>query len=350
MIRALAFVLLASAVLVVSAVAAAATNDTPPGVPTVTVPGVSTPIVTTPAITTPVVKVPSVPVTPPRTPVVPPARTLPKPPSVETRQNTVTTMPEVPAPTFGAATGSSSSSGSSSPAAAVGTAPAAHRAGSRAQTTLAVSRFHLALPATVHMTVWQEAPRCRFFGRYTFTAARGTNALQLPHRIADHPLVVGRYRLVGLAHARNVVDERVRVERANGRLRVRKIYAAGGCSPGSEEAILSSPSLLTRPSQRVRGGSAPPSPIHGASRSASAPTAHPAQPSPKVFPQLSASVRHTLIFVLLAIAIALLTVSSLPESTLRSGPAAAALAHHRGALTSAGLAMIVAAGLALLLT
>jgi hypothetical protein len=214
-----------------------------------------------------------------------------------------------------------------------------------------VSRFHLARPATVRVTVWQEAPQCRFFGRFRFAAARGTNELRLPRRIAKHAFVVGRYRLVGLVHGRNVFDESVRVERANGRLRVRKIHAADGCVPSSEEAILSTAALLPVPSldDGDGSGSASRSGTRGASRSASAPTAQAGPQPSKALPRLSASVQHTLVFVLLALAIALLTISSLPESTVRSGPAAAALARHRAALTSAGLAMIVAAALALLL-
>ena len=251
---------------------------------------------------------------------------------------------------FSSPTGSSSSS-RWSPASA-GAAPAAHRASGRSTTFLPVSRFQLARPATVHVTVWQEAPRCRFFGRFRLTAGRGTNELRLPRRIATHPFVVGRYRLVGLVHGRNVFDQRVRVERANGRLRVRKIHAADGCIPLTEEAILSTAALLPVPSlgHGRSGGSAPTSGTRGASKTASAPTAQSGPQGSEVLPQLSASVRHTLIFVLLALAIALLTISSLPESTVRSGPAAGALARHRAALTSAGLAMIVAAALALLLT
>lgn len=368
MSRALALAALAVAALFVSAAALAAATDTPPGLPTVTVPSVSTPVVTTPvattpaittaAITTPVVTVPAATVTPPPITGAPPVNALPKPPPATTGQRAVTITTEPPpAATVKSATGSSSWSGSrsswsgSSSPTALGAAPAAHRARSRSKASLAVSRFHLSRPATVHVTVWQEAPQCRLFGRFTFQAGRGTNALRLPRRIAQHALVVGRYRLVGLVHARNVIDERVRVVRANGRLRVRKIDAAGGCIPSSEEAILAVPALLRRPGadQRDGGGSSTPaSGTRGTSRSASAPAAQ-SGPHSKVLPQLSASVRHTLIFVLLAIAIALLAVSALPESTVRSHPAAA-LAQHRAALTSAGLAMIVAAALALLLT
>jgi hypothetical protein len=234
----------------------------------------------------------------------------------------------------------------------VGAAPAAHRASSRSKTSVAVARFHLARPATVRVTVWQEAPQCRLFGRFRFTAARGTNAFRLPLQIAKRALVVGRYRLVGLVHGRNVIDERVRVERANGRLRVRKIHAADGCIPASEAAILSAAAGLPVPTLDGGNGSGSVSRsgTRGAQKSASAPATQSGPRSAKALPRLSASVRHTLTFVLLALAIALLTVSSLPGSTARGGPAAAALARHRAALTSAGLAMIVAAALALVLT
>jgi hypothetical protein len=359
--RALALAALAvAAVLFASAAALAATSGTPPGLPTVTIPTVSAPAVTipsvsTPAVTTPVVTVPPVTVVPPPTTTAPPGHTLPKPPPVETRPHTVTSTPAPPAATVDSATGRGFSSGStfssgSSPT-AIGTAPAAHRASRRSKTSLAVSRFHLARPATVRVTVWEEAPQCRFFGRFTFAAARGTNALRLPRRIAKHALVVGRYRLVGLVHARKVIDERVRVERAKGRLLVRKIHASDGCIPLSEESILST-ALVPRPGvDRGRGGgSTTAAGTRGTFRPPSAPTSASGPQSSKVLPQLSASVRHTLTFVLLALAIALLAVSSLPESTVRSGSAAAALAQHRAALTSAGLAMIVAAALALVLT
>lgn len=361
MSRALAFAALAVAVVLFgSAAALAATSGTPPGLPTVTIPTVSTPTVTipsvsTPPITTPVVTVPPVTVAPPPTTTAPPGHTFPKPPPVETRPHTVTTPPTPPVATVDAATGGSFSSGStfssgSSPT-AIGAAPAVPRASRRSKTSLAVSRFHLAQPATVRVTVWQEAPECRFFGRFTFAAARGTNALRLPRKIAKHPLVVGRYRLVGLVHARKVIDERVRVERAKGRLLVRKIHAADGCIPFPEEAILST-ALVPRPGvdQAGGGGSASASGSRGTFRPPSAPTAQSGPQSSRVLPQLSASVRHTLVFVLLALAIALLAVSSLPASTVRSGSAAAALARHRAALTSAGLAMIVAAALAFVLT
>jgi hypothetical protein len=94
-------------------------------------------------------------------------------------------------------------------------------------------------------------------------------------------------------------------------------------------------------------GSASAAGSRGATKSA---TAQSGPRSPQALPRLSASVRHTLIFVLLGLAITLLAASSLPGSTVSGGPAAAALARHRAALTSAGLAMIVAAALALVLT
>jgi hypothetical protein len=346
--RALALAAPAVAVLFMSASAPAATSDTPPGLPTVTIPTVSTPIVTTPAITTPIVTVPPVTVAPPPATTPPPVRTLPKPPA-ETPPPTLAATPTPPAATVDSPTGGSPSSGSSP--AFLGAAPAAHRASSRSKTSLPVSRFHLARPATVRVTVWQEAPHCRLFGRFRFTAARGTNAFRLPLQIAKHTLVVGRYRLVGVVHGRNVVDERVRVERANGRLRVRKIHGADGCTPSSEEAILSAAALLPVASlDRGDGSGSPPaSGIRGASTSKGAPTPQSGPQSSKALPQLSASVKHTLVFVLLALAIALLTLSSLPESTVRGGHGATALAQHRAALTSAGLAMIAAAALALVL-
>ena len=198
--------------------------------------------------------------------------------------------------------------------------------------------------------MWQEAPRCRLFGRFALRGAPGPNALRLPRRIGGHRLVAGTYRLIGRVARRDVLDLRVRVQRVNGRLHVRKTHVAGGCIAGTEAlSVFATPALLAG-----NGGNGF---VRSATPSASRPTSGTRGASrtsgqafrPPGLSRLPAAVRHTLLFVLLALAIALLTASSIPESALRGTPAAVALARHRAALTSAGLAMLLAAALAALL-
>jgi hypothetical protein len=296
-------------------------------------------------------------VAPPTTTAPPPVPTgtLPKPSTrpVETRPHTVTAAPQQPHATAGFATGSSSSSSTGSSPAYGQATPTTERM-HRRSTSLPVTRFHLARPATVRVTVWQESPQCRLFGRFRVAGSHGRNALRLPRRIGKHELVVGRYRLVGVARGRSVIDERIRVERAKGRLRVRKTRVVDECLPSAGATILSGTGLLSlaRPGSDDgnRSSSAPTSGVRGATKSASRQAAPAGARSVPGLPRLAASVQRTLLFVLLALAIALLGVSSLPASAGRGTAAAAALATHRAALTSAGLAMIVAAALALLLT
>ena len=58
--------------------------------------------------------------------------------------------------------------------------------------------------------------------------------------------------------------------------------------------------------------------------------------------------RETLLYVLLALAVVLLAGAALPNSSSSRGPVAE-LARHRATLTSAGLALVAAAALALFL-
>jgi len=343
-------------VVVVLVPAASALTVPPVTVASVTVPTVTVPAVTTPPVSTPVATVPSVNVpgrtvpgttvpsaTVPRAPVAPGPVPAPAPPSRPQPS------PQVPAPTVPTRSSPATDVYSYPASSSEPRSGAARSTGTRASRTVRATAFHLARPATVRVTVWQEAPRCRLFGRFRVAGARGANTLRLPKRLAHHRLVVGTYGLVGLARGREVIDEQVRVERTkSGRLRVRKAeLLADVCLAAPESLSAAAVFPLGSAGPGARSGPASTSGIRGATKS-SGPRREAAGPgsTKAAGPELSPAVKHTLLFVLLALAIALLAVSSLPESVVRHGATGAALARHRAALTSAGLAMIVAAALA----
>lgn len=343
-------------------------------VPTVTVPPVTTPVVTTPRVTTPPVTTPPV-TTPPvatspvTTPTVStPAATapLPKPPARGPSAPSTGTTP-VPAPSA-APDASSAQPGSADyqPATGRPSAPlgsyAATGAASRRATRRGTSsrptviRFRLAKPAHVHVTVWQEAPRCRRIGRYTYVGGRGRNVLRLPRRVGKTQLTTGTYRLVGVAVHREILDVRVRVVRKGRTLQVRHDRLEDACMQTVEATGLlgtavfgGNAGVFSAGSETggVQGANATRSRGSGGAVSAGRPNALPF--SPKTLLGAKSATARTLLFVLLGLAVALLAAGSVPASGAGATPVAA-IARHRAAVTSAGFAMIVAAVLAALLT
>jgi hypothetical protein len=180
----------------------------------------------------------------------------------------------------------------------------------------------------------------------------GGNALHLPRRIGRHAVVVGIYRLVGVAAKRTVLDLRVRVVRAHGRLRVRHSSLGSICLPSPDSTIFAATGsgLPTLPGSSQLPASSAAGPVHQVraahgSRAAAQPPAAATHRQPKLAARVEQAVRHTLLFVLLALAIALLAGGALPGTAVAGGPAAV-VARHRPALTSAGLALVAAAALA----
>lgn len=332
------------------------TVTTPPlPVPPVTVPPLTTPVATTPAVTTPGTTEP---------PVTTPTATTPPPPSLPavtaakapTRQPSpaVATTPggsrAAPASTVGSAPTPRPQGGTGIPAWSGRTRAAARRLAPQP----AVKRFTLASSESVHVTVWQESPRCRLFGHYRFAGSQGANVLHLPRRVDGRRVTQGTYRLVGLAAHREVLDVHIRVVRRRGGLRVRRVGLADACDRTVAAAELTAAAggiglqaLRPSASRSAETGTSPPGTM-------AAPSPPEASRGPAGAPRLAlvprAATARTLLFVLLGLAIALLATASLPASATGAGATRSGVARHRAAVASAGFATLVAAILAELLT
>jgi hypothetical protein len=212
-----------------------------------------------------------------------------------------------------------------------------------------VTRFVLQRPAVVRVNVWEQSPTCLFLGRYTFRGDRGANVLVLRKRVGGHRLVIGgTYHLVGAARGANVLDVRVRLARVHDAVRIRRSGLRSVCAAveGLAFNVLGgfNPSA-TAPTSIQKPPSQPIVPGHGSAAPSAAgpPPAAGAEPRG---PLPASPTSRAVLFVLLALAVALLAGAAVP------GPAAAggAVARHRAVLTSAGITLMVAAALVILLT
>ena len=210
----------------------AAHADAPDGDrPPVTVPPVTTPVVTTPAVTTPTVPLPPQAPPAPRVPnVTPPA--LPPPPSL-------------PQSGLRDLRGSAESTGESNQGGRAETSREqasrlrlardwiAHRGADGERRTTLV--FILRRPALVEFVVLQVAPDCRRVGRFRVRGHRGVNRVRVPTRVGREPLAPGTYRVVARAVPAGRTVGRARlvvVDRAS-RGEIRAARRADSCAQGS---------------------------------------------------------------------------------------------------------------------
>ena len=200
-------------------------------------------------------------------------------------------------------------------------------------------RFRLVRAGVVRVSAWQLAPRCSFVGHYRVGFVRGPNALRLPRRIGLHRLDAGTYRFVGVSRGIQVLNVRVRLFRANKRLRIAHDDLADVCP------------ALTTLSATVPPTAGAPSPAAPDHRRAAAPSARPsASPFlppliPGLNPANASPLVQAIVFGLLGCAIALLAAASLPARVADAATGGIAIARHRAAITLTGFGMILAAAL-----
>jgi hypothetical protein len=213
-----------------------------------------------------------------------------------------------------------------------------------------LARVRLSRRAFVRISVWEQAPACRFVGRYRVRAQKGSNVLRLRRHIGSKQLRAGTYEFVGLALGRTVLSVRIRFAARDNRLLAvhrTKLHAAcsstGGGVTGVELAA-------TSPTGSSGGGTAQrqraaKSSTGGGTRSASGPQGAPFRPpTQSTTPPGLASARSAVpLFVLLSLAIALLAAATVPERV----PAGAAVSRHRPFVAVGGLALLLAAAILL---
>jgi len=93
----------------------------------------------------------------------------------------------------------------------------------------------------VQVVVWQQAPRCRLFGRYLVRAVSGTNVLRLPRRIGDQPVPEGTYRFIATSGGSAVLDVRIRVVQTKVALRIRHDDLADRCATRTAATVAIAP-------------------------------------------------------------------------------------------------------------
>lgn len=350
-----------------AAAAAALAVDLPP-TPTVTTPTVSTPVVTVPSVTVPPVTVtapaPRVPSPIPTVPVstTAPVTTTPAPAPPPVHVPTTTAAAGTTVSPSGAAqpssgTASSRSSGSAAYSATpLDTAPStsatqSSSAAARAVRRPVVAHFRVSRRAVVHVAVWQQAPRCRFIGRYTQSAANGANVLRIRRRVDGHRLGPGSYRFVARALGRKLVDVRVRFVRTRrSLLAVRRTGVEDVCTSQAfatfNTALVSAVPALggNGAAATGNGGRASGTTHSSGTKSASGPTA-PYRPPALAPPSsvLTSGTSRALLLALLVVAAGLLGLGSLPERA----PVGGAIARHRAAVGAGGLALLLAAAIVL---
>ena len=352
-------------------------------VPTVTVPTVSVPApkptVPTPTASTPTVSTPVSTPTATVAAVTTPAGTVPvaTPSAPSPSRPTPKIAPVAPGqpvrPAAAATPSSPSSSGGATrtvrrmetPQRAVPTASRA-RATTKRQVRVSavrvgrplVLRFRVRARSTVVYSLIQVSPVCRHVATFRRVAHRGANTLRIGPRVARHRLARGTYRIVGRARGRLVLSRRFVV--ANRILPARAALEAAArtvCKPA--------PALAPLSSRAVTGVA-----VAVAAKSAAAPAEAPSPAAPKtrahrpLGPFTPHVLGHTFtkrlehaspwmrvaLLGTLGFAIALLALAAMPLEALPDGRLAAFVAHRRLDLALAGLVLVAAVAVAVIVT
>jgi hypothetical protein len=203
----------------------------------------------------------------------------------------------------------------------------------------------------VHVSVWQQAPRCRFIGRYTEAAVHGPNVLRFHRRVNGHRLGAGSYRFVAKAFGRELVDVRVRFVRTRRSLLAVRHTGIDDVCTSQAFATFNTALVSALPSLAGHGGAAATAtgPAAGATHSSGTKSAAgPAAPyrPPALAPpssMLTSGTSRALLLALLVVAAGLLGLGSLPERA----PVGGAIARHRAAVGAGGLALLAAAAVVL---
>jgi hypothetical protein len=171
--------------------------------------------------------------------------------------------------------------------------------------------------------VRQQAPLCRWLGRYTFRGSRGVNVIRLHRAVGGHRIGPRTYRLADACSA--AAAETAATTTA--------ALGIGAPTPGSAAHAAGAAAPIVPPASGHKregrvGGLLPPT-LGGLDM------LDPLQTSPLL---------RAVLFALLGIAIALFAAASAPERLVPAG-AGTLVSRHRAALTLAGLALLVAVGL-----
>ena len=336
-----------------------------PTVPTVTVaaPTVAVPLPTIPKLPPPAVPAPS-PVTAPSTPVPVPSTT----PSVPAASSTSAVL-TAPAGTGSRTTGSGGSAGSPSFASSASGSPRSNqprverlRSSRRWIATSGPNRrrvttltFVLPRAARVVFVIRQVSPVCRIAGHFAVNGHAGRNRIRFPSRGSNLQLDPGTYRITARTRAGQVVQ------------RVTIVVVEGG-APTRDQIIAARASNVCTPAGRLAAAASGPTGASNTSNVSSSPqevqrSFTPGQPSASGLSEggnshsgavLASSVEKAaravrpVLVALLALAIVLLGIASLPRLAVPESRANELLARHRIEIAGLGTAAFVAVVIAFL--
>jgi hypothetical protein len=204
--------------------------------------------------------------------------------------------------------------------------------------------FVLKKPALVEFTVFQIAPDCRRIGRFRVAGRSGVNRVRFRGRVGHRVLGPGTYRVRArtLPRGRAVVDAKLVVVVRPERQVIASARGADACTSnqvGHSTSSRGTPGAAKASPARAEEQHARPSRAHGILGAKFAKYA------------VGGVVKRIppLLFVLFGLAIGLLAVAALPLRATPTQHAAVTLAHHRGAVSLAGAALLVAIGVAYVL-
>lgn len=205
--------------------------------------------------------------------------------------------------------------------------------------------FVLKKPALVEFAVFQLAPDCRPIGSFRVAGHSGVNRVRFRGRVGHHVLDPGTYRIRArtLPRGRAVVDIKLVVVVRPERKVIESARGADACSSNQ---------VGNSTSSRGTPGTAKASPARAEAEQHAQPSrAHGVLGAKFAKDAVGGVVKRIppLLFVLLGIAIGLLSVAALPLRATPTQHAAVTLAHHRGAVSLVGAALLVAVGVAYVL-
>lgn len=350
-------------VVVVAALSAGTAAADPVPIPPVPVPPLPVPVPPTPTLPTVTVSVSATP--PPASP------TLPNPVLSEPVQSATTTSSAAPAPVGAAVAGlsSSSSGGSGSSAPTLGGSSAApsssstrvdhfHSSRPWIGTTGAKQRrtttftFVLQQAGGVVFTVNQVSPGCVGIGRFTVAGHAGLNRVRFAGVVHGRRLAPGTYR-IAIRTASGRVLRRVTLVVVGGsapsRAELRSLRAANTCRGGGATTSTTAATSTLTPlaTQKLPGPPAASQQVAAEGLAPRGPNLHSGVLASSV--EKTARAIRPLLVALLALAILLLGVASLPREAVPEPRVHDLLARHRVEVAGLGAAALVAVALAFLL-
>jgi hypothetical protein len=322
------------------------------------------PVATTPAATTAAPAAPRTPSTDPAPPAQRPS-TQPAAPAQSGGAPVQQSGPSDP----GGSVASDPTSGSQQSSSHASRATTAKTFLSRARPRFSILvRFHLAARTRIKLSVDQLAPSCRPFAVLGRTGHKGTNALWLRLRVGKRTLTPGTYRLTVRSATRRVLVRRFVVV-ASGQPTRRALLAASkknACRASTRPTVVSAVAdqavqsdvarqSTFRPAPNAAGtrasaagdGARPTEP--GISRFLPAPSRFLPAPLARQIDQSPAWLRPIWVALLVA-DILLLGAAAIPQRLIVGGRALSVIERRRLALAMAGIAIVVAVAIGLILS